>query len=122
MTSDHTVTAYSMSIASKSDHDPMVLGVKSRIRKKTAGKLSSCPENARAGFQNSSASLMDPDQTIGGIYRLFRECPGGADCGVSAGSKVPLGNQCLDNMKDLCACEGQWLRIIDFWAKHGEFE
>ncbi len=62
-----TVTAVSMPIASKSYHDPIVHGVKSKIRKKTAGKSSSCPEKARTGFQNPSedrAILMGADQTI----------------------------------------------------------
>jgi len=60
-----------MSIASKSDHNQMVHGVKSKIRKKTAGNSSPCPKYARADFQNPSedqAILMGPDQTIGGIY------------------------------------------------------
>jgi len=66
-----------MSIASKSDHNQMVHGVKSKIRKKTAGNSSPCPKYARADFQNPSedqAILMGPDQTIGGIYRLSRKC------------------------------------------------
>ena len=69
-----------MSIASKSDHNQMVHGVKSKIRKKTAGNSSPCPKYARADFQNPSedqAILMGPDQTIGGIYRLSRKCSGG---------------------------------------------
>ena len=44
----------SMSIASKSDQEPIVHGVKSKIRKKTAGKSSSDPEYAQANFQNPS--------------------------------------------------------------------
>ena len=43
-----------MSIASKSDHNQMVHGVKSKIRKKTAGNTSPCPKYARADFQNPS--------------------------------------------------------------------
>ena len=73
-----------MLIASKSDHNQMVHGVKSKIRKKTAGNSSPCPKYAalyaRADFQNPSedqAILMGPDQTIGGIYRLSRKCSGG---------------------------------------------
>jgi len=88
----------------KRNHDPMVYGVKSKIRKKTAGNSSSCPEYARANFQNPSedqAILMGRHQTIGGIYWLFRKYSGGADGGVSAVPKVPLGHQCngLDNLK-----------------------
>ena len=69
-----------MLIASKSDHDPMVHGVKSKIRKKNAGKSSSCPEYAQASVQiprEDQPMILGPDQTIGGIYRLFRKCSGG---------------------------------------------
>ena len=69
-----------MLIASKSDHDPMVHGVKSKIRKKNAGKSSSCPEYAQASIQiprEDQPMILGPDQTIGGIYRLFGKCSGG---------------------------------------------
>ena len=114
-----TVTAYSMSIASKSYHDPIVHGVKSKIRKKTAGKSSSCPEKARAGFQNPSedrAILMGADQTIGGIYRLFRKCSGGADGGVS-GLNGSIRPSCLD--KVLSALQVNGRVFIDFGAGDG---
>ena len=69
-----------MSIASKSDHNQMVHGVKSKIRKKTAGNSSPCPKYARADFQNPSedqAILMGPDQTIGGpAFKFIIGCPG----------------------------------------------
>ena len=108
-----------MLIASKSYHDPIVHGVKSKIRKKTAGKSSSCPEKARAGFQNPSedrAILMGADQTIGGIYRLFRKCSGGADGGVS-GLNGSIRPSCLD--KVLSALQVNGRVFIDFGAGDG---
>ena len=66
-----------MSIASKSDHNQMVHGVKSKIRKKTAGNSSPCPKYARADFQNPSEDQAILMGTIGGIYRLSRKCSGG---------------------------------------------
>jgi hypothetical protein len=64
-------------------HEPIIHGVKSTIRTKTAGKSSSGPEYARANFQNLSedkAILRGRDQTIGGIYRLFRKCSARLSC------------------------------------------
>ena len=87
-----------MLIASKSDHDPMVHGVKSKIRKKNAGKSSSCPEYAQASVQiprEDQPMILGPDQTIGGIYRLFRKCSGGADGGV-LGVNGSIRPSCLD--------------------------
>jgi len=107
-----------MSIASRLDQEPIVNGVKSKIRKKPAGKLSPCSEYDPASFQNSSedqAIRMGPEHTICGIYQLFRKCSGGADGGVSAGSKVPSGRQCLDNLKVLCTSD-QWLRVYRLWG------
>ena len=109
-----------MSIASKSDQEPIVHGVKSKIRKKTAAKSSSCPEKARAGFQNPSedrAILMGADQTIGGIYRLFRKCSGGADGGVS-GLNGSIRPSCLD--KVLSALQVNGRVFIDFGVGMGE--
>jgi hypothetical protein len=58
-----------------------------------------------------------PDQTIGGIYRLFRKWLGGAEAGgVSAGSKFPLGRQLSVNyLKALCASR-QWLGVNQLWG------
>ena len=94
-----------MLITSKSDHDPMVHGVKSKIRKKNAGKSSSCPEYAQASVQiprEDQPMILGPDQTIGGIYRLFRKCSGGADGGV-LGVNGSIRPSCLD--KVLCALQ-----------------
>ena len=82
-----------MLIASKSDHDPMVHGVKSKIRKTNAGKSSSCPEYAQASVQiprEDQPMILGPDQTIGVIYRLFRKCSGGADGGVLGVNHSPV--------------------------------
>ena len=65
-----------MLIASRLDQEPIVNGVKSKIRKKPAGKLSPCSEYDPASFQNSSedqAIRMGPEHTICSIYQLFRK-------------------------------------------------
>jgi len=108
-----------MLIASKSDHDPMVHGVKSKIRKKNAGKSSSCPEYAQASVQiprEDQPMILGPDQTIGGIYRLFRKCSGGADGGV-LGVNGSIRPSCLD--KVLCALQVNGRVFIDFGAGDG---
>ena len=108
-----------MLITSKSDHDPMVHGVKSKIRKKNAGKSSSCPEYAQASVQiprEDQPMILGPDQTIGGIYRLFRKCSGGADGGV-LGVNGSIRPSCLD--KVLCALQVNGRVFIDFGAGDG---
>ena len=108
-----------MLIASKSDHDPMVHGVKSKIRKTNAGKSSSCPEYAQASVQiprEDQPMILGPDQTIGVIYRLFRKCSGGADGGV-LGVNGSIRPSCLD--KVLCALQVNGRVFIDFGAGDG---
>ena len=108
-----------MSITFKSDHEPIIHGVKSTIRTKTTGKSSPGPEYARSNFQNLSedkAILRGRDQTIGGIYRLFRKCSGGADGGVS-GLNGSIRPSCLD--KVLSALQVNGRVFIDFGAGDG---
>ena len=60
--------------------------------------------------------ILGPDQTIGGIYRLFRKCSGGADGGV-LGVNGSIRPSCLD--KVLCALLVNGRVFIDFGAGDG---
>jgi hypothetical protein len=122
-----------------------VLGIKSKIRKNTAGKSSSYPEYAQASFQNSS----EPSHSFGprpnnrrhlsAVQEMFgrgRRCRSLNSRGiktaassrfvVSAVSKVPFGREChgLDNFEGTLrfrTVQVNGYELIDFGAGDGEF-